>query len=80
MQRTGQLTGALAELQRPESRVLLAGPDYACGWAGLIDGAIESGMTASRTIGALLSRSQDIPAAQAVPPDSRPAHAQLAPA
>ncbi|MGK5115052.1 flavin monoamine oxidase family protein [Geodermatophilus sp. CPCC 205506] len=50
MQRVGQLTGALAELQRPEGRVALAGADYASGWAGFIDGAIESGMRAARHV------------------------------
>lgn len=50
MLRAGQLTQALAELQRPEGSVLLAGSDYANGWAGFIDGAIESGMRAGRTI------------------------------
>jgi monoamine oxidase len=50
MLRAGQLTQALAELQRPEGPILLAGSDYADGWAGFIDGAIESGMRVSRTI------------------------------
>ncbi len=55
MQRAGQLTGALAELQRPEGRVVIAGSDYADGWAGFIDGAIESGMRAGRDVHALLA-------------------------
>jgi len=50
MLRTGQLTGALEELQRPEGRVVLAGADYANGWMGFVDGAIESGMRASRMV------------------------------
>lgn len=50
MQRAGQLTGALAELRRPEGRVFLAGSDYARGWAGFIDGAIESGLDVARAI------------------------------
>ena len=54
MQRAGQLTASLAELQRPEGRLLLAGSDYASGWAGFIDGAIESGMTAARTVEGIL--------------------------
>ena len=54
MQRTGALTGSLTELQRPEGRLVLAGADYANGWAGFIDGAIESGMRASRTVTAML--------------------------
>jgi monoamine oxidase len=55
MQRAGQLTGALAELQRPEGRIALAGADYANGWAGFIDGAIESGMRTARDVHALLT-------------------------
>jgi phytoene dehydrogenase-like protein len=55
MQRAGQLTGALAELQRPEGRVFIAGADYANGWAGFIDGAIESGMRAGRDVHAQLT-------------------------
>ena len=35
-----------AEMQVPEGRVLLAGSDLANGWAGFIDGAIESGLRA----------------------------------
>ncbi len=36
-----------AEMRRPEDRVLLAGSDVANGWAGFIDGAIESGLRAA---------------------------------
>lgn len=35
-----------AAMQRPEGRVLFAGSDIANGWAGFIDGAIESGLRA----------------------------------
>ena len=35
-----------AEMRRPEGRILLAGSDLANGWAGFIDGAIESGLEA----------------------------------
>ena len=35
-----------AAMRRPEGRVLLAGSDLADGWAGFIDGAIESGLRA----------------------------------
>ncbi|MGY1706610.1 flavin monoamine oxidase family protein [Geodermatophilus sp. SYSU D00697] len=62
MQRAGQLTGALAELQRPEGRVVLAGSDYANGWAGFIDGAIESGLRAGRDVHALLTSVDPLPA------------------
>lgn len=50
MLRPGQLTGALSELQRPEGRIRLAGSDYASGWAGFIDGAIESAKRTSRRV------------------------------
>ena len=45
--RPGWYTHHHAEMQRPEGRVLLAGSDLANGWAGFIDGAIESGLTAA---------------------------------
>jgi monoamine oxidase len=35
-----------AAMQRPDGRVVLAGSDLANGWAGFIDGAIESGLRA----------------------------------
>lgn len=50
MLRPGQLTNAMPELQRPEGRVRLAGSDYADGWAGFIDGAIESAKRVSRRV------------------------------
>ncbi|MGH2869815.1 MAG: flavin monoamine oxidase family protein [Solirubrobacteraceae bacterium] len=37
-----------AAMQRPEGNVLLAGSDLANGWAGFIDGAIESGLRSGR--------------------------------
>lgn len=55
MLRPGQLTGALEQLQQPEGRVRLAGSDYANGWAGFIDGAIESAKTNARRVMARLS-------------------------
>jgi monoamine oxidase len=54
MQRPGQLTQTLRDLQTPEGAVFLAGSDYASGWAGFIDGAIESGLQASRMVGRYL--------------------------
>jgi pseudooxynicotine oxidase len=42
----GWYTGHHTEMRRPEGRVLLAGSDLANGWAGFIDGAIESGLEA----------------------------------
>ena len=50
MHYTGYLTGSLAELQRPEGRIRLAGSDFANGWGGFIDGAIESGLDAARAV------------------------------
>ena len=37
-------------LQQPEARVIFAGGDIAEGWAGFIDGAIESGLQAARSV------------------------------
>jgi monoamine oxidase len=42
----GWYTRHHAEMRRPEGRVILAGSDLANGWAGFIDGAIESGLEA----------------------------------
>ena len=44
--RPGWYTRHHAEMRRPEGRVVLAGSDIANGWAGFIDGAIESGLEA----------------------------------
>jgi monoamine oxidase len=53
--RPGQLTRGLAELQAPHGRVLFAGSDMADGWNGFIDGAIESGLRAGRSVARLLA-------------------------
>jgi monoamine oxidase len=50
MLKPNQLTRYLRELQRPEDSVFLAGSDYANGWMGFIDGAIESGLQVSREV------------------------------
>ena len=50
MHRTRFLTESLHTFQQPHGRLLFAGADYANGWGGFIDGAIESGMEAARTI------------------------------
>lgn len=42
-----------AAMRRPEGRVLLAGSDIANGWAGFIDGAIESGLAVGARAAAL---------------------------
>ena len=44
--RPGWYTTYHAEMQRPEASVILAGSDIANGWAGFMDGAIESGLRA----------------------------------
>jgi monoamine oxidase len=48
MLRPGQLSRLFAGLQEREGTVFFAGADYASGWYGFIDGAIESGLTAAR--------------------------------
>ena len=42
-----------AAMRRPEGNVILAGSDLANGWAGFIDGAIESGLQAGAWAAAL---------------------------
>lgn len=54
MHRTGYLTECLAEFQKPQDRLAFAGADFASGWGGFIDGAIESGFEAAREVHALL--------------------------
>jgi pseudooxynicotine dehydrogenase len=44
--RPGWYTRHHAEMRRPEGRIVFAGSDLADGWAGFIDGAIESGLRA----------------------------------
>jgi len=44
--RPGWYTHHYAEMRRPEGPLLLAGSDLAAGWAGFIDGAIETGIRA----------------------------------
>src|SRR5262249_55064974 len=53
--RPRQISRYLAELQRPEGRVVLAGADIADGWSGFIDGAIESGLSAARVVRTILT-------------------------
>jgi len=47
--RPGWYTTYHAEMQRPEGSVIVAGSDFANGWAGFMDGAIESGLRAGAT-------------------------------
>jgi pseudooxynicotine oxidase len=44
--RPGWYSRYYEEMRRPQGRVFLAGSDLAAGWAGFIDGAIESGLRA----------------------------------
>jgi monoamine oxidase len=46
--RPGQLTDSVRAMQTPEGGVRLAGADYATGWLGYIDGAMESALEACR--------------------------------
>lgn len=48
----------LPELQKPEGRIFFASADWASGWRGFIDGAIEQGAVASRRVECLLDRKQ----------------------
>ena len=41
---------ALQQFQQPHGRVHIAGSDYATGWAGFIDGALESGVKTARRL------------------------------
>ncbi|MFD4422303.1 flavin monoamine oxidase family protein [Agromyces sp. NPDC058484] len=50
----GQLS-TLPALQAAHGRVLFAGSDIANGWNGFMDGAIESGLTAARSVTRLLA-------------------------
>jgi monoamine oxidase len=48
--RPGQLTRYHSDLMRREGKVYFAGADYASGWYGYVDGAIESGLTVANRI------------------------------
>lgn len=50
MHRPGFLTESLGNFQQSHGRLLFAGSDFANGWGGFIDGAIESGLEAARWI------------------------------
>lgn len=53
--RPGQYSKYLAALQAPAGRVIFASADWANGWRGFIDGAIEQGIGAARQVRALLA-------------------------
>lgn len=48
--RKGQATKYLAALREPHGRVHFAGADWAMGWRGFIDGAIESGTRVAQQV------------------------------
>lgn len=48
--RPGQLSKYHRELTKPEGGVYLAGTDYASGWYGYVDGAIESGLAVAHQL------------------------------
>jgi monoamine oxidase len=50
MLKPNQLSTYHKEWNTPENTVFLAGTTYANGWAGFIDGAIETGITVSRKV------------------------------
>lgn len=54
MHRPTQLTKVYPAFRDPVGPLLFAGSDYADGWAGFMDGAIESGARAARLAGELL--------------------------
>jgi monoamine oxidase len=61
--RPRQLTRYLRALQQPEGRVFLAGSEMANGWCGFIDGAIESGLRAARSVEQVLASDNRRPTA-----------------
>jgi monoamine oxidase len=54
--RPGQVMRFASALQRPEQRIACAGSDLASGWAGWMDGAVESGHRAAQQILAILQQ------------------------
>jgi monoamine oxidase len=52
--RPGQLTRFHSAFQEPEGRLVFAGSDLALGWAGWMDGAIESGTRAAVRVAGLV--------------------------
>jgi monoamine oxidase len=54
--RPGWYTTHHAEMQEPEGQVVFAGSDFANGWSGFMDGAIESGLRAGAVALRLLGR------------------------
>ncbi|KAI8153589.1 hypothetical protein K4K49_002947 [Colletotrichum sp. SAR 10_70] len=57
----GAMTKSLEELQKSDGRLLFASADWADGWRGFIDGAIERGMLACKDVERLLSQEKITP-------------------
>ncbi|KOV91066.1 flavin monoamine oxidase family protein [Streptomyces sp. NRRL B-3648] len=55
--RPGQLLGSLRVVRQPYGRLVFAGSDIATGWAGYVDGAIETGVRAGGLAAGLTVRS-----------------------
>jgi monoamine oxidase len=53
--RPGMWSGYLHELQQPRGRVIFASADWANGWRGFIDGAIEQGLEAGKRVREMLA-------------------------
>ncbi len=53
--RPGMWSRHLRELQQPHGRVIFASADWANGWRGFIDGAIEQGLEAGRRVRQMLA-------------------------
>lgn len=60
--RAGGMTKYLKELQKNHGRVIMASSDWADGWRGFIDGAIERGVLAAKQVNAKLTDASDIDA------------------
>jgi len=56
----GCASNYLQELQRSEGRVIFASADWADGWRGFVDGAIEQGQQAAQRVVAALKSDVDI--------------------
>lgn len=52
----------LEELQKPHGRLVFASADWADGWRGFVDGAIERGQTAVREVLHMLENSVSVEA------------------
>lgn len=58
--RPGQVLAHSNQIQQPHGRLAFANSDLASGWAGWIDGAIESGGRAARTVEGWLGKSSHV--------------------